>query len=146
MLTDHDAPPSAPDRDLSSRVRPCYRRRGATTLAIAACAVAALPLSACSSGGSPSASVTAKTCQQISAVLSDGPDPGQDPVGYAEAQILPLRQVHTSDAQLRAAITTLADAYARFFASDGQSTAAMTAVTAAAAQINKLCPGAGATA
>jgi len=135
MLTDHEAPTSAPDRDLSSSVRPCYRRRGAA-LAIAACAVAALPLAACSSGSSPSAAVTTKTCQQVSAVLSDGPDPGEDPVGYAEAQILPLRQVHTSDAALRSAITRLADAYARFFASDGKSTSAISAVTAAAAHMN----------
>ena len=41
-------------------------------------------------------------------MLSDGPDPDSDPVGYAEAQILPLGQIHTSDAQLRTAIGKLA--------------------------------------
>ncbi|HXW45687.1 MAG TPA: hypothetical protein VEL03_12920 [Streptosporangiaceae bacterium] len=147
MLTDHDAPVGAPPPSADVAGRHRYRYRG-VTLAIAACAAAALPLSACGSGGgsSATATVTAKTCQQVSAVLSDGPDPGEDPVGYAEAQILPLRQVHTSDAELRTAIASLADAYARFFASDGKSTAAISSVTAAAAHMNKLCPGAGATA
>jgi hypothetical protein len=65
-------------------------------------------------------------------------------VGYAEAQILPLRQVHTSDAELRAAIGKLASAYAKFFASDGKSTSALKAVDTAARRMNTLCPGAGA--
>ena len=121
-------------------------RHRAAALAIVACAAAALPLSGCGSGSSSTSAATAKTCQQITAVLSDGPDPGQDPVGYAEAQILPLRQIHTPDAQLRTAITRLADAYTRFFASDGNSTAALSSVTAAATRMNKLCPGAGAAA
>lgn len=145
MLTDYEAPASAPQTTAELAAGPRWRRRGAT-LAIAACAAAALPLSACGGGSSPAAAVTTKTCQQVSAVLSDGPDPGEDPVGYAEAQILPLRQVRTSDAELRAAITRLAEAYASFFASNGKSTTAMTAVTAAAAHMNKLCPGAGAAA
>jgi hypothetical protein len=126
----------------------CMRPRGPgrAVLALAACAAAALPLAACGSGGAPAQAAATKTCQQVSAVLSDGPDPGSDPVGYAEAQILPLRQVHTSDPALRAAIGTLADAYAKFFASNGKSPAAISAVTVAAARMNKLCPGAGATA
>jgi hypothetical protein len=114
---------------------------------MAICAAMALALSACSSSGNPAAAAaSAKTCQQVSAVLSDGPDPTEDPVGYAEAQILPLRQVHTSDPQLRAAISKLASAYAAFFADNGKSEAATSAVLAAAAHMNKLCPGAGAAA
>ena len=35
--------------------------------------------------------------QQVSAVLSDGPDLDSDPVGHAEAQILPLRQISAPD-------------------------------------------------
>ena len=77
-------------------------------------------------------------------MLSDGPDPTEDPVGYAEAQILPLRQLHAADTRLRAAISELASAYAKFFASDGKSTAATSAVVAATTHMNKLCPGAGA--
>jgi hypothetical protein len=117
----------------------------AAAIPMAICAAMALALSACSSSGDPAvAAASAKTCQQVGAVLSDGPDPTQDPVGYAEAQILPLRQVHTSDPQLRSAISRLASAYAAFFADNGKSEAATSAVLAAAAHMNKLCPGAGA--
>ncbi len=112
---------------------------------MAICAGLALALPACSSSGNAAlAAASAKTCQQVGAVLSDGPDPTQDPVGYAEAQILPLRQVHTSDSQLRTAISRLASSYAAFFADNGKSEAATSAVLAAAAYMNKLCPGAGA--
>jgi hypothetical protein len=124
------------------------RRRGrrAAIFVPALCAAAALPLAACSSGPAhPAASAAvARTCQQVGAVLSDGPDPTSDPVGYAEAQILPLRQVQTANTQLRAAISKLADAYATFFAKNGKSPAATSSVLTAAAQLNKLCPGAGA--
>jgi hypothetical protein len=109
------------------------------------CASTALALSACSSSGNAAlAAASAKTCDQVSAVLSDGPDPTQDPVGYAEAQILPLRQLHAADAQLRTAITKLASAYAEFFASDGKSATATSDVVAATKHMNALCPGAGA--
>ena len=95
----------------------------------------------CGSSSSTSAA-TANTCQQVSAVLSDGPDPGADPVGYAEAQILPLRQISTSDPALRTAIGQLADAYQQFFASDGQSSSAKQAVASASNRLNSICPGA----
>jgi hypothetical protein len=75
-------------------------------------------------------------------VLSDGPDPDSDPVGYAEAQILPLGQIHTSDVQLRAAIAKLASAYRTFFDSNGTSSSAKLAVAAASKRINSFCPGA----
>jgi hypothetical protein len=123
------------------------RRWRATAIPVAICAALALPLSACSSSGNAAlAAASAKTCQQVSAVLSDGPDPAQDPVGYAEAQILPLRQLHAADAQLHTAISKLASAYAEFFASNGKSTTATSAVVAATKRMNKLCPGAGAAA
>jgi hypothetical protein len=93
----------------------------------------AVPLvGACSSSTAhASAPATESTCQQVSAVLSDGPDPDADPVGYAEAQILPLR-----------AITQLADAYQRFFSSDGKSTNAKESVVVASNKLNSICPGA----
>jgi len=81
-------------------------------------------------------------CRQVSAVLSDGPDPDADPVGYADAQILPLGQIRTPDAPLRAAIGRLARAYQAFFASSGTSGAAKLAVAAASKQVDTLCPGA----
>jgi hypothetical protein len=112
-----------------------------------ACLVLAalLILSGCGSAArSGSAAATAKTCQRVSAVLSDGPDPDADPVGYAEAQILPLRQVAAPDNALRDAIRGLADAYQKFFASNGTSSAAKEAVAVASKKINSFCPGAAA--
>jgi hypothetical protein len=95
-----------------------------------------------SSSASSATSATRNTCQLVSAVLSDGPDPGADPVGYAEAQILPLRQISSANPALRAAIGRLADAYQQFFASDGKSSAAKEAVAVASSKLNSICPGA----
>jgi hypothetical protein len=127
------------------------RIRGLPMLALAALGLATL-LGACSSAPASaarsqtshtaSAAVVHATCTQVSAVLSDGPDPGADPVGYAEAQIMPLGQIRTSDAQLRVAITRLDDAYRAFFASNGSSSTAKLAVVSASQRINSFCPGA----
>jgi hypothetical protein len=127
------------------------RFRGPAVLALTSLGLSAL-LGACSSAAPTSgpaatsrpASTTAAhaACTQVSAVLSDGPDPDSDPVGYAEAQILPLGQIHTSDAQLRTAIGKLASAYRAFFASNGNSATAKLAVATASRQINSFCPGA----
>lgn len=117
-----------------------------TLTALIACTALITPLAACSSGHPAVSASTRKTCAQVQAVLSDGPDPSQDQVGHAEAQILPLRQVHAATPALRSAIGDLADAYDRFFATGGKSPAATGAVAAAAAHLNKLCPGAGAAA
>jgi hypothetical protein len=116
-------------------------------LAPAALGLAAL-LGACTSQAPApasrpvSAAVVHSTCTQVSAVLSDGPDPDADPVGYAEAQILPLGQIRTSDAQIRAAISKLASAYRAFFDSNGNSSSAKLAVATASKRINAFCPGA----
>lgn len=104
-----------------------------------------LALSACGSSGSAassSAAATKKTCQQVAAVLADGPDPGADPAGYAEAQILPLRQIHAPDKSLKAAISALDTAYRQVFSSDGKSATATKAVAAASKHVNAICPGA----
>src|ERR1700683_1418534 len=111
-----------------------------TVLGLAALLGACSSAAATSSASSPAASATA--CRQVSAVLSDGPDPDADPVGYAEAQILPLGQIRTSDSQLRVAIGRLAGAYPAFFASDGTSSTAKLAVASATKRINSFCPGA----
>jgi hypothetical protein len=99
---------------------------------------------ACSSSSPARASAraAASTCQQVSAVLSDGPDPDADPVGYAEAQVLPLRQISVSDQALSTAITQLADAYQQFFASNGKSSNAREAVAVASKKLDSICPGA----
>lgn len=109
-------------------------------------------LAACgSSGGAPTAvtAATARTCQQIGAVLADGPDPDSDPVGYAEAQILPLQALHPSDGPLRQAIDGLMAAdKAVYAAGQGSSSspafqAASKVADKAADRITTLCPGAG---
>jgi hypothetical protein len=85
--------------------------------------------------------VPAATCQTVAAALSDGPDPSADPVGYAEAQVLPLRQITTSDAALGTAILQLSSAYESFYKSNG-SKASSQLVSAAAKKIDQYCPGA----
>jgi hypothetical protein len=101
---------------------------------------------ACSSSSPPAARTSASTvesgCRQVSAVLSDGPDPDSDPVGYAEAQVIPLRQIRASDQALGVAIDQLADAYQQFFASNGKSSNAKEAVAVASKTLNSICPGA----
>ncbi len=108
-------------------------------LLVCACSSSA-PSTAKAAAGDAAAS--ANTCQQVSAVLSDGPDPDADPVGYAEAQVIPLRRINAPDQALRGAISQLADAYQQFFASDGKSSNAKEAIAAASKKLNSLCPGA----
>ena len=74
-------------------------------------------------------------------VLSDGPDPDADPVGYAQAQVLPLRQLSISDASLHRTVLTLAGAYETFSTSSSSNRAASgAAVTKAENEVNKICP------
>lgn len=124
------------------------------SMAIAAAAIAMLALtttiSACSSSAQPAktaaaAPVAESTCEQVGDALSDGPDPDADPLGYAEAQIQPLRQIHASSPTLAQAITTLAGAYSGFYAANGAGPAKAT-LNAAIKRINSLCPDAGAAA
>jgi hypothetical protein len=81
------------------------------------------------------------TCTKVGDVLSNGPDPDADPVGYAEAQPLPLRGISTSDPNLKAAIDALASAYENFYQSGGAKTGNK-AITAASNNVNAICPGA----
>jgi hypothetical protein len=99
-------------------------------------------LAGCSSSGSSSAAgSTSSSCQSVAAILTDGPDPGADPVGYAEAQVLPLRQLHTSDHSLGTAVSDLAEAYQVFYQTNGSSSA-KAAVQKASARLDSICPGA----
>jgi hypothetical protein len=130
----------------------CARSRTFAWQALIGLAVL-LPVCACSSSSSSSSaatsvtSVTAATaaCDQVSAVLADGPDPDADPVGYAQAQILPLRQIRTSDATVGKAIVTLAGAYSSYSAANGTNKTITATLNGAINRINALCPGAGAT-
>ena len=118
---------------------------GARAAVLATLAAGTLALSACGSPGPATASGTTPTvkttCQNVSAVLSDGPDSGADPVGYAEAQIKPLRQIHTGDKSLQSAVNALASAYQQFYNSNGGA-AARQAVSQASHNLNRICPGA----
>jgi hypothetical protein len=135
----------APGAHSTARVAPSCRGLRTAGLGIALAALALPMLAACgTSAGHPGAqgATTSAACTAVGAALSDGPDPDADPVGYAEAQITPLREIQTSDYALRVAIRDLAEAYARVFASNGTSSAASKAVAAAAAKVNTICPGA----
>jgi hypothetical protein len=127
--------------------RPARQRLIRTAAFALALGLGAAPLlAACSSApahaaGSPSSALSA-ACAHAGAALSDGPDPDADPVGYAEAQIKPLRAITTSDHALRTALSDLATAYAKVFDADGKNAAAAKAVVAASKKLNAICPGA----
>lgn len=126
----------------------CQHGRTLALTALMALALT-LPVSACSSGTAAKPAATGPTaaqqaCQQVGDVLANGPDPDADPVGHAEAQILPLRQIRTSEATIGTAIAGLADAYSGYLAANGESKAATATLTTAISKINSLCPDAGA--
>jgi hypothetical protein len=99
-------------------------------------------LAACGGDGSPSpAAAATTTCNEVSAALSDGPDPGADPVGYALAQVLPLEHLSTNNHALKVAIDRLADAYDSFYRADGKGAGPAAAVASAARGVNHFCPG-----
>ena len=117
------------------------RRQRLVTATIALLVVALLDGCGSSHPSSPSATATVKqTCRQVEAALSDGPDPEADPVGHAQAQVLPLSQIHTSNERLQQEIDRLASAYRAFSASDGSSSA-KSAVRLASKGIEGICPG-----
>ncbi len=100
----------------------------------------ATALAGCTGSTQASSSSVRSTCQQVGAVLSDGPDPSADPVGYAEAQPVQLHGISTTDRPLRTAIDELADAYQDFFDTNG-SRAAQSAVDQAGKKLDSICPG-----
>jgi hypothetical protein len=111
---------------------------------VCACSSSAHSTATATATATASASTTAieNACEQVSAVLSDGPDPDVDPVGYAEAQILPLRHISVSNQALHGVISQLADAYQKFFASNGKNSNAKEDVAVASKKLNSICPGA----
>jgi hypothetical protein len=115
----------------------------------AAVTLLALTVAACGSSSSTSSTASSvnfgsavqQDCTSVADVLSDGPDPGADPVGYAEAQVLPLRQLTISDAALHNAVLALASAYETYSTSSSSTRAATSAaVTKAENEVNKICP------
>lgn len=106
-------------------------------------ALLATAVAACGSSSSSHQAASAlggsqvrQDCTAVSDVLSDGPDPDADAIGYAQAQVLPLRQLKIGDAALSGDVRSLAQAYQAFSA--GQGTAA--AVTKAENAVNSICP------
>jgi hypothetical protein len=147
MTMSAEPPGQAPAPRRPRAGRPVTPRPGrAAGLALLPGLTLAVALTACggSSGtaAAATASATTQSCQQIAAVLADGPDPDADPAGYAEAQILPLRQVHIADARLKTAVAELDSAYQQLFSSNGASSAAVKAVATASKKVNAICPGA----
>jgi hypothetical protein len=114
----------------------------ATSMLVVALAAAACgSTSAAKPPSTPNTASIAATCQQVGATLADGPDPDADPVGYALAQIKPLRAIQTSEASLRSAIADLASAYQSFYDDNGTKVA-IALVTSAGNRLDKFCPGA----
>jgi hypothetical protein len=121
-------------------------RRGLLGIATLAALTGLLTSCGASAGSGAASSPAAKSaCQKVGAALSDGPDPDADPIGYALAQVLPLRAIKVpSDQSLQRAIDNLASAYRTFYDENGAGGGARRAVGQAAKKINALCPGAGA--
>ena len=133
-----------------TRPRP-GRPRPAWAARLLALAVAAVPhVAACGSTSSTAAvsasllgSAKQQQCTSVADVLSDGPDPGADPVGYAQAQVLPLRQLKITDPPLSKAVKTLASAYEAYATGTGAAKAAAAPqVSKAEGAVNAICPGA----
>jgi hypothetical protein len=136
-----------PGEVVQSRHRAGTGRPQAAWLLVAAVLAAIPALAACSGAshsatGAPRTAAVSASCSEVGTTLSDGPDPGADPVGYAEAQIHPLRAIRTSDPALGSAIRALAAAYANVFAHGGNDVSATRAISAASKKINAICPGA----
>jgi hypothetical protein len=123
-----------------------HRRSRTLLLALGATSI---PLwAACGSGGSGGAAggtTQAKApgalCDKVLAVLSDGPDPTADPVGYALSQILPLGDIHTTYRPVGQALADLVAADKALVKSNGSDHAAATSITRSDDRLNKSCPG-----
>ncbi|HTW06995.1 MAG TPA: hypothetical protein VME46_05785 [Acidimicrobiales bacterium] len=81
----------------------------------------------------------AASCTRVADVLSDGPDPDADPVGYALAQVLPLRRISTTDITLKKDIDTLASAYETVYKTNDNKSA-YDAVDKAGKELDEICP------
>jgi hypothetical protein len=114
-----------------------------STFGLAALALCSGLLTACgsSASGVGSNGTFQSVCQDVTAVLSDGPDPDSDPVGYALAQVKPLRQIQTSERALKTAIDNLAAAYESVVETNN-SNPAKQAVSVASGRVDTICPGA----
>ena len=128
-------PPARPARLLA-----LLALAGLTAAGAAACSSSH---STASASATSSASALSLDCTNVSVVLANGPDPTADSVGYAEAQILPLKQLSLSDSAVRGAADRLDSAFSAFTAAQGSAQVRdAVQVTAAEDALNALCPGA----
>jgi hypothetical protein len=129
----------------SSPQAPRRRTRGAVVALIvgAPMLVATIGASGASAAVAPRISKAAihATCARVADVLSDGPDPEEDPVGYALAQVIPLREIKTTDRSLHIDIDSLASAYEAVFKTNDKK-GTETAVNTAGKKLDRICPGA----
>lgn len=110
---------------------------------LAGCGSSHSAASAAASASALQGTARQQACTAVSAVLADGPDADADSVGYAEAQVLPLRQLKLGDAAVSQAVSRLDSAYQAFStAGAAAAPAAAIAVTKAQNAVNALCPGA----
>ena len=122
---------------------------GAVAKALVLGALATMALAACGSSSSSSssqaaavASVRQQDCTLIGGVLANGPDPAADPVGYAQAQVRPLRGLAIAEAPLHRAVLQLAAAYGAYVTATGAAApAAAVQVSKSEAAVNAICPG-----
>lgn len=102
--------------------------------------LAATAVAACGSSASAGGAAQAQGCTAVAAVLSNGPDPDVDPVGYAEAQVLPLHQLKLSGTILQDVVNKLGSAYKAYASNGGRPLAA--GVASEEKALNAICPGA----
>ncbi len=123
-----------------------FRGRLGKLLVVALIAAPLLATTSCASGAStaktakPTKAAIERTCTSVSDALADGPDPDVDPVGYALAQIRPLRAINTSDMALQKDITALDAAYQKVYATKDKK-GTQTAVNKAGKALDTICPG-----
>jgi hypothetical protein len=128
-------------------VRDSRRHRKIRLASVATSLVVAVPLlTACGAssnggGGAATAKAPAALCSKILAVLSDGPDPDADPVGYALSQVDPLGDIHSSDHAVQTTLTTLIAADKALVSAKGADHAAKATITRADKSLNVACPG-----
>jgi hypothetical protein len=122
---------------------PPVRPAAGSALAAVTAGFLAVAVAGCGSASPSHAATSAvlgtqvqQDCTAVSDVLADGPDPGTDAVGYAQAQVLPLRQLKIGDAALRGDVLALAGAYQAFSTRSGSAAA----VTKAENSVNAICP------
>ena len=141
----------AKEHDERATGAPAMRARGngrhvaagalALGLALAGPALVLPSAGASTAASAPTKAQVALACTRVADALADGPDPDVDPVGYALAQLRPLREIQTNDATLKKDIDKLATAYDTAYVTNNKK-GAQAAVDKAGKALDLVCPGA----